>query len=709
MEQNIEVDREFLIQCEDLLKTHFGYSHLKPVQYQIIDAIINHSRDVAAFLATGYGKSLCFQLPYLLTTKSVIVISPLISLMEDQQKQLEEIGIKSCCLNSSCQNKASVKKEILDGLNQIIYITPEYLMFCEEFISKINDSGNLLMFVIDEAHCTSSYSNFRESYSELYVLRDLWPNVPILALTASATLQVRNDICTNLKLNDPLIIVSNLDRPNLYLEVNPKKIFEDKFESIIKDKKDQYMLVYCKTKKDTELLHNYLVSLNINADIYHGSIDIEKRSNVQSDFKKGTIKCLVCTNAFGMGINIPNIRTIIHYGSPSSLDSYYQEIGRGSRDGEPCECYLFFDHKDTVINSLFASEIENKVQKKYQINAAKIIEQYVHTHGCRRKLLLEYFGVPNLDYIDNCKNCDNCINLSQSTKVDCTKDAYRLLAMIASLESSWGMTMLIDIIKGSKSKKISEKVKQTQFYGCCKGTDTDYLKEVIKYLIEKIFLTEKQTTRFGGCVLKLSKKGSTWLDIISETYPNLFDSDCNIDPSHQIIIVRHNGVKISKKAKEIKEVVQSQVDIPESIDKQRDDLDIVDEYESKMLASVSKSLFKKKITPAIDTNNNDDKGVDHSIRNEGKKWTENDIIELKKYIDMHNLSLDKIAFGIGRTTSSIVNKIRELIEKLYNEHNSTDKVAKILNISKSFVEHQIPHLISDFCFESYELIRKKKN
>lgn len=490
-----------------ILKKYFGYESLKPQQYEIIDKVINDKNDVLGVLCTSFGKSMCFQLPYLITNKNVIVISPLISLMKDQQNDMEKLGIPSVVFNTTNKNKSEDKMEILNGSNKIIYITPEYLEHCQDFIIELYEKDELTLFCIDEAHCISTYGNeFRSSYTKLDILQDWAPDIPILALTATASKRVRKDICKILE--NPHIVIGSFDRPNLYIQIEKKtKNIINDISNILEKHKDDYIIIYCKTREDTIKIAKRVSSYGIKTLPYHAGMNNNERDEVQDDLINGKIKCISATIAFGMGINIKNIRCIIHYGCPKNLESYYQEIGRAGRDGKKSNCYLFYSNKDFAQNRYFISDIKNEKYKSYQNKQIQNIEKYIFTNECRKKLLLYNFD----EIMDSdCNNCDNCLN-QDVYKYNFTEPAFKILTLIIIYNGKFGSTHIINVLRGSKSKKIQERDKMLELYGSGKDKSLSWWKAVIKILTLNGYIEEVPFGKFGAYTLKSSVHGTMWL------------------------------------------------------------------------------------------------------------------------------------------------------------------------------------------------------
>lgn len=488
-----KIDTKRYKKVKKLLKKKFGYDEFRPLQYKIINNILNE-KDVTAILPTGYGKSLCFQIPALYTKEPVIVVSPLISLMQDQMELMKKIGVKTCCYNSrlTMQERDEVKCDILDGLYDIIYITPESIMSNESFIKKMHNECGIALFAIDEAHCISSYGHdFRPAYRQLDTLRDICSNVPILAVTATATEQVVNDMNKCMEMNG-IVVKTTFDRPNLKLHVESKTDYAIyKIIDTIK-KSDGANIVYCVTKKMTDSTGLKLKLKGIKAGIYHADLSNEERSETQKKFMDGTITTIVATIAFGMGINMSNVRNVFHFGCPKNIESYYQEIGRAGRDGKESNCWLFYSTYDFVIQQKIIDSTRDEVRKATMMRLLDVMSRFINTSGCRRKYILEYFGDKSSK--DTCKMCDNCLELKDIKKGELSKgnqdlidksgnDMYRLLSVVKDINCSLGVNNIIGVVRGSKSKKIPERFYKIRFYGAGKDANLAYWKKLYGYVV----------------------------------------------------------------------------------------------------------------------------------------------------------------------------------------------------------------------------------
>lgn len=502
-----------------ILKAVYGYDDFKPKQYEIINKIINNE-DVCAILPTGYGKSITFQIPAIYIGYPAIIISPLISLMDDQRMILDKLEITSCCYNSTVKNKNKLKIEILQGEYQFIYITPESIIELKDFFIKLESKQGISLIAIDEAHCISSYGfDFRKSYRELKFLKIILPNIPILAVTATATEIVGKDICNVLGFKNVKPIKTSFNRSNLYLEVRVKTKKEDDLLPIINKYPNESIIIYCLTRSETEKIANILTIYGIKCGIYNAGIDAIDKAETHKLFMNEEIKVMVATIAFGMGINKSNVRVVIHYGAPKNIEGYYQEIGRAGRDGENAYCYAFYNFRDFKVQESFIINGNNEGYIKTQKKMLDEMKNYLLTKQCRRQLLLQYF---NEDSDDKCNFCDNCLNIHQNitstisltSNQNIETEAKYLINLIESIKNrSFGLTTYIDILRGSNSKKIPLNIKKSKFYGIGKDKSKEWWKEIGEKLIEKNFLQYVSIKgKFMMQVIKVTELGLDWIN-----------------------------------------------------------------------------------------------------------------------------------------------------------------------------------------------------
>ncbi len=394
---------------KELLKKHFGYDKFRPLQEEIINHVIQ-KKDSLVLMPTGGGKSLCYQLPALYFNGITLVISPLIALMKDQVDALKINGISAEYINSSLSNSefSNIQNKISAGQVKILYIAPERLaqQSFQNFLTKLNIS----LIAIDEAHCISEWGHdFRPKYRNLNKLRSIFPNIPVIALTATATERTRKDIVKQLALKEAKIFISSFDRPNLTFIVKKKQTTFRKLIKLLEKYQNESVIIYCFSRKDTEKLASQLQSSGHKALPYHAGLNKDVRKQTQDKFIKDDISIIVATIAFGMGIDKSNIRLVVHYTFPKSIENYYQEIGRAGRDGLLSECVMFYGYHDRFKHEYFMKEISDPSIKHTAETKLNQIISYCEGHTCRREYLLGYFGEKY--YENNCRACDHCLNL----------------------------------------------------------------------------------------------------------------------------------------------------------------------------------------------------------------------------------------------------------------------------------------------------------
>lgn len=507
---------------KSLLKIIWGYDMFKPKQYEIINKIIS-GEDVCAILPTGYGKSLTYQLPAIYLDKPAIIICPLISLMDDQRIILGDLGLTSCCYNSTVADKSKMRNEIIQGLYQFVYITPESLISTQDFFIGLEKTQGISLIAIDEAHCISSYGfDFRKSYRELTVIKSIFPNIPVIAVTATATHTVGLDICRVLKIRTKPIKTS-FNRPNLYIEFRKKSTKKDHINPlahdivpIIRENEGQSIIIYCLTIKDTEKITSILKEYKIKCGMYYSGMSTDDKVKTHTRFLNGSIKCVVATIAFGMGINKSNVRVIIHYGYPKTMEGYYQEIGRAGRDGKKAYCYMFHGSQDTMINECMIVKNHTGPYADLQLKLLSLMKNFISTSECRRKVLLEYFDEKVTN--QTCNFCDNCCGISikpipkLTTQQDVKIEAKMLIDLIESIQfPPYGRKMYINILRGSKEKSIGQNLRKNKLYGSGSHKSVIWWSEVCDHLIKLDYLRQDYVKgKFARKVLKITHKGVTW-------------------------------------------------------------------------------------------------------------------------------------------------------------------------------------------------------
>lgn len=435
----------------ELLKKYYGYDSFRSQQEEIVNHALN-GNDSLVLMPTGGGKSVCYQIPALAKKGTVVVVSPLLALMKDQVDALRANGIPAAAL-SSMQSEAEIeiiKNQCIYGKLKLLYISPERMLGEIDYLLKRMD---ISMFAIDEAHCISQWGHdFRPMYTELSKIKTFFPHIPIMALTATADKITREDILKQLNLHSPRVFVSSFDRPNLSLKVSKGLNKKQKLFAIV-DFIDRHPrqsgIVYCLSRNNAEMVAKELREYGINSAVYHAGLTPQQREEAQSDFLNDRVEVICATIAFGMGIDKSNVRWVIHYNMPKSIECYYQEIGRAGRDGMPGDTLLFYSLGDLVMLSKFASE-----SGQSDINLEKLnrMQQYAEADICRRRILLSYFGETTEA---DCGNCDVCKN--PPVRFDGTVIAQKALSAIVRTEEKAGINLLIDILRGSKRFEITEK------------------------------------------------------------------------------------------------------------------------------------------------------------------------------------------------------------------------------------------------------------
>ena len=470
----------------DILQKYYGYTSFRKGQENIIKSIIN-KEDVLAIMPTGGGKSICYQVPALCLDGMTIVISPLISLMKDQVDALKTMGVKALLINSSLSNSeySKVLEDIENDECKIIYIAPERLDSME-FVNIIIGK-NISQVAIDEAHCVSQWGHdFRVSYKKIpHFINRLEKRPIVTAFTATASNEVREDIIRILNLHSPAVYITGFDRENLSINIVKSSSKNKYILDYIQNHKNESGIIYASTRKEVENIYEGLLKRNYSVAKYHAGLSNEARHEYQEKFINDDIKIMIATNAFGMGIDKPNIRWVLHYNMPQSIENYYQEIGRAGRDGEDSECVLLFSPGDIHTQKyLVEVGIENPERKRVQYKKLQQMVDLVYSNTCYRKSILNYFGE---HFLEECNNCSNCLN--DGEVVDKTLDAQKVISCIARMKRSFGATMIIDVLRGSKNKKVLDLGFDTlTTYGIMKNYSNEDLKTFINTLVSHGFL-----------------------------------------------------------------------------------------------------------------------------------------------------------------------------------------------------------------------------
>ena len=500
---------------QEILKTHFGYDTFREGQEAVIDALLAE-KDVLAVMPTGAGKSICYQVPALMMKGITLVISPLISLMKDQVRSLNQAGISAAYLNSSLTQGQyfTALRYAKAGRYPIIYVAPERLT-TDAFLD-FAQSADISMIAVDEAHCVSQWGqDFRPSYLKIAEFVAQLPKRPVIsAFTATATKEVREDIARLLGLRDPFCTTTGFDRENLYFAVKTPK---DKYKEVhdyILEHPDDSGIIYCLTRKMVEEVCGKLIRDGITATRYHAGLSDEERRNNQDDFIYDRCHVMVATNAFGMGIDKSDVRYVIHYNMPKNMEGYYQEAGRAGRDGDPAECILLYSGKDVVTNQYLIE----RGQDNQELDAAtwrlvrerdqerlKQMTFYCFTHDCLREYILKYFGEYGKSYCGNCLNCQ-----TEFEEQDVTREARAMVRCVESSGQRYGVNVILDTLRGASTAKIRQyDMDGNPEYGACAKIPAHRLRQILNYLVLREYL---HLTDDGYTIVKLTASSKSLLE-----------------------------------------------------------------------------------------------------------------------------------------------------------------------------------------------------
>lgn len=490
--------------AQDVLRQTFGFDQFRPLQSAVINSVLMQ-RDNFVLLPTGGGKSLCFQIPALMLKGVAIVVSPLISLMQDQVQSLVSNGVNAAYFNSALSPKEykEVLTKLLHNRLDLLYIAPERLMsnWFLEYLHKVD----IALFAIDEAHCVSQWGpDFRPEYLQLGQLRQIFPKVPIIALTATADKQTRLDIPVKLNLQQPDFHLGSFNRHNLQYTVVEKHQAYKQVLHFVMQRQKEAGIIYCLTRNRVEEIANKLKNEGINALPYHAGLTNEVRQRTQDAFQKDDVNVVVATIAFGMGIDKPNIRYVVHYDLPKNLESYYQETGRAGRDGLPSDCLLLYGLADVALARGIIAQNRNDEQKRIEMHKLNMMTQFVEAQSCRRRVLLNYFEE---DLPKDCQNCDVCLEPPET--YDATLDAQKALSCVYRVGQRFGVSHVIDVLRGVDNQRIKNlSHDRLTVYKIGQHLNAEEWHSVYRQLIHKGLL-EQDVTNYS--VLKLKERARSVL------------------------------------------------------------------------------------------------------------------------------------------------------------------------------------------------------
>ncbi|WP_080760340.1 DNA helicase RecQ [Pseudoalteromonas luteoviolacea] len=483
---------------QSVLKEYFGYTTFRAGQQDAIEACLT-GRDSLVLLPTGGGKSLCYQVPALMLQGVTIVISPLISLMQDQVAQLQAQGIAAEFVNNSVewQQQQQIYQRLHNGEIRMLYVAPEKVLQ-RDFLERLSNIP-LALFAIDEAHCVSHWGHdFRPHYCRLNELKQAFPLVPIMALTATADIATRNDIVSQLNLADPFVYTGSFDRPNIRYTIEEKFKPLSQLMRYLKTQKGQSGIIYCSSRRRVDEIAEKLSEGGFNAAAYHAGMENEQRQFVQNAFARDDIQIVVATVAFGMGINKPNVRFVLHYDIPKSIESYYQETGRAGRDGLEAEAIMYFDPADIGRVRRFFEDIPDEQRRKVEQQRFNAMANFAEAQTCRRQILLNYFSEYQRE---PCGNCDICLNPPKH--FDATLVAQKALSCVYRAEQRFGLGYIVDLLRGANTARIRDNQHHNlSTYGIGKDQSNEYWLSVLRQLIHHGLLFQDITQ---GATLKLTE------------------------------------------------------------------------------------------------------------------------------------------------------------------------------------------------------------
>jgi ATP-dependent DNA helicase RecQ len=700
------------LQLTDILKKYFGYDQFRPLQEQIITNVVAQ-RDAFVLMPTGGGKSLCYQLPALHFDGLTLVISPLIALMKDQVDTLRANGIEAAYLNSTLGKKetAEIEQQAIDGTLKLLYVAPERIGSAsfQAFLDKLNVS----LLAIDEAHCISEWGHdFRPDYRNLKKLRDRFSRIPAIALTATATEKVRADIVHQLDLHKAETFISSFNRSNLGYTVQPKHDSFRNLLTLLEKYKGESSIIYCFSRNDTEKLATDLTKAGFSALPYHAGLTADQRAEHQNKFIRDEVQIMVATIAFGMGIDKPDIRLIVHMDLPKTLEGYYQETGRAGRDGLPSECVLFYSYGDKMKQDFFINQIGDVREKaKAQEKLAQVLD-FCQLQSCRRAYLLRYFGENWTD--DRCDNCDVCLNPRE--QFDATEISGKILSAVLRTGQRFGIGYVIEVLLGEATKKVRERGHdQLSVFGIAKEYNEDELKQLFAALIQKQFLIKNdgEYATYG-----LGEAGKQFLKEKSQVI--LFKPVVNADASIKKVIHTEYDQQLFEKLRVLRKSLAEERGVPPFVIFGDTTLQAMATYYPQSLDTLSHisgvgetklaqfgSAFLEAITAHTEQHDIAEKTIpiNRAALRKGSK-TKSEIFrasstyaETGRLLDQ-NMSLEDIANSRGVTIGTVISHIEKLIE--------TNQPIKIKNIEPSAEKYNaIKAAFETFGMASLSIIRQE--